>query len=171
MKNLMSLEELDTKLYETCLFLYEIVKFRYSHNEIINIKHKAENNLPDFESHCRHLQNNKYKKIYKIKIHNIAIGALYLHVDNVNSTFIIPHLLKKALKFLKENHIFYKKHQKISILTHELLFEKHKEIKTHFASINPKNTLSRDALLEFGYEPIETIFVAYTDNGKIKTPI
>lgn len=165
MEKIISLEEIDPYLYEDQIFLYDIVKFRYKNKDIINIKHKTNENLTSFEEHCEKIQSHNYKKIYKIKIHDIVVGAIYLHIDNVNSTFILPNLLIKALKFLKKNNIPYDKEQ-ITPQAQLLLFKKHDDIECHHASVNPKNKLSLNALIKNGYEPIEIKLVMYTKNGK-----
>jgi hypothetical protein len=165
MGKIISLEEINCYLHEDQILLYDIIKFRYKNKDIVNIKHKTNENIPSFEDHCKYLQSGNYKKIYKIKIHDIVVGAIYLHIDDVNSTFLLPNLLRKALKFLKENNIPYNK-EEITPQVQLLLFKKHEDVKCHFASVNPKNKLSLNGLIENGYEPIEIKLVMYTKNGK-----
>jgi hypothetical protein len=164
MENLISLKEINSSSYEDQLFLYEIIKYRWKYKNIINIKNKTNDSQPSFEEHCKNIQSNKYKNIYRINLHNISIGMIYIDINNYNGTFLLPNLLKKAFKILKQNNISFNK-KLITPQIHLQLFKKHKDVNFHYASVNPKNKLSLDRLIENGYEPIEIILSIPTKNG------
>jgi uncharacterized protein YneF (UPF0154 family) len=162
MENLISLHELNTLDLNDQIYLYDILKYRWSKSNLINIKFKHSDKVPTFEDHVKHINSGKYKKIYKILLRNKAIGMIYIDIFNVNGTFIIPTLLKKVLK---ENGPINNKKMSLSQATHTELFKKHPEVEVHFATVNPKNLLSISNLLEFGYENIEMVLAIKTKNG------
>jgi len=160
-----SLIKIDLENIEDQKFLYEILKFRYSKSNIINVKYKCSSNLPSFEDHVKYITSGKYKIFYKINFGDITIGSVYVDKRDINGTIIIPSKLKKALKKYKDKDLEISK-MPISALIHFNLFKLHPEIETHYASVNPNNILSINALIQNGYEHIESIFSMKTKNGK-----
>jgi hypothetical protein len=155
----------DIKNKEDIDFLYEIVKMRWKYKDIINIKYKTKDNIPSYEEHIQFLNSNNYKKIYKVYFYNFLIGMIYIDYKNFNGTFLMPNLLKNAIKNLKNKNIKFDKDD-ITPQIHIELFKKHPEVTVHYASINPKNKLSLDALLKNGYEQVEIILAFTTENGE-----
>jgi hypothetical protein len=165
MKNLISLEEINTHDINDQFFLYDIIKYRWKYKNFINIKYKTSDDCPSFEEHCKNIQSNKYKKIYRIKLLDHSIGMIYIDENNFNGTFLLPNLLKIALKNLKNKNINFDK-DLITPQTHLQLLKIHKEVEVHYASINPKNKLSYDGLIKNGYEPVEMILAITSKNGE-----
>jgi hypothetical protein len=91
---------------------------------------------------------------------------VYLDKHNVNGTFIIPSLLKTALKINKQNNIIDSNPLPLSHRIHDELYAKHPEISLHYATVNPLNELSLRNLKEGGYEEVEIILAIKTKNGK-----
>lgn len=165
MENLISLFEINPFDFEDQKFLYDIVKYRWKYKDFINIKYKTSDNTPSFEEHCKNIQSDKYKKIYRIKLLDISIGMIYIDKNNFNGTFLLPSLLKTAFKELKNKNIEFDK-DLITPQTHLQLLKKHKDVEVHYASINPKNKLSYDGLIKNGYEPVEIILAITAKNGE-----
>ena len=161
-----SLEIIDTNKKDDQNFLYEILKFRWNNADIINTKYKTSKNLPTFEEHIKFITSGKIKAFYRAKLGDCVIGMIAIDRENVNSTFIMPNLLKKALKIYKneEKEI---DHTSLALLMHKRLFEKHPEVNIHFARVNPKNIQSLRSLLKHGYEEIEVILAMKTKKGKM----
>jgi hypothetical protein len=162
--NDITLTEVNTLDVNDQTFLYDVLKFRWSKADIINIKYKHSPSLPSFEEHVEYLNSGKYKQIYKVLYKNIPIGMVYIDNSNVNGTFIVPALLKAALK--KAGPLENKK-VGLSAAIHMELYKKHPDIELHYATVNPKNVLSLSNLIEYGYEEIEIILAIKTKNGKI----
>lgn len=162
MQKYITLELIDISSKEDQHFLYSIVEFRWKHKEIINIKHKTPETKPTFEEHINNLKSDKYKAIYKIKLLNNLIGSIYIDKNNFNGTFLLPNLIKKCFKDLKQKNIEIDK-TLITPQIHMELFKKHKEVNLHYASVNPNNQLSLKALIDNGYEPVELVLVMTTD--------
>jgi hypothetical protein len=162
-----NLVKIDTNNIEDQLFLYEIVKFRFLKPDIVNIKYKHSACLPSFEEHVAYINSGKYKKIYRINFKDLTIGSIYIDKDNINGTFLLPSLLKKAVKTYKDD---FKKEREQSAFTktaHIKLFELHPDVEYHYATANPKNTLSLDGMQNLGYEIIEIVLVRRTKDGKM----
>lgn len=163
-----SLIKLDLSDNENCLYLYDILKFRWKNKGTINIKYKCSDILPTFEEHKKLLNSGKYKVFYKIMANNMPIGTIFIDNKDINGTFILPHLLKKALKEYKDQKMNIDE-MPLSSYIHKQLFKLHPEIKVHYASVNPNNKLSFNNLMENGYEFIECILAMKTENGKATT--
>jgi hypothetical protein len=161
---MITLKEINLKDIEDQKFLYDIIKFRWKHRDFINIKYKTPDNMPTFEDHVKYLNSGKYKGIYRIHLYEHSIGMIYIDINNFNGTFLLPNLLKKALKDLKQKNIKINKDE-IASKSHIELFKRHKDVEIHYASINPKNKLSYESLLRNGYESVELIMTITTKNG------
>lgn len=161
-----TLQEADTKQIEDQLFLYEVLKFRWANADTINIKYKhAQTELPTFEQHVRHINSDKYKKIYMVVIGDIRIGMVYIDKHDVNGTFVVPKFLKQALKVYKKIERVDEK--PISAMIHIELFKRHPEITLHYATVNPNNKQSLSSLLENGYEIVELVLAIKTKEGEV----
>lgn len=161
-----SLKLLDVNNYDDQVFLYDVLKFRWDKSEIINVKYRCSDVFPTFEQHVSYITSGKYKVFYKVYFGDVTIGSVYIDKQDINGTIIIPSELKKALKRYKGEELEIH-HTQISALIHIRLYELHPEIEIHYASVNPNNTLSMNALLENGYEHIESILAIKTKDGKI----
>jgi hypothetical protein len=161
---MITLKEINLKDIEDQKFLYDIIKFRWKHRDFINIKYKTPDTMPTFEDHVKYLNSGKYKGIYRIHLYEYSIGMIYIDINNFNGTFLLPNLLKKALKDLKQKNIKINKDE-IASKSHIELFKRHKDVEIHYASINPKNKLSYESLLRNGYESVELIMTITTKNG------
>lgn len=163
---MITLKQVDLENANDQIFLYDIIKFRWRHKDVVNIKYKTSNIIPSFEDHIKNLKSGKYKGIYKIYLYENLIGMIYIDVNNFNGTFLLPDLIKKAIKDLKQKNIKIDKDE-ITPQIHIELFKKHKDVEIHYASINPENKLSFQSLLKNGYEPIELILSITTKDGKV----
>lgn len=162
-----SLKKLDINNSADQLFTYDVIKYRWENASLINIKHKTQEQVPTFDEHLKALSSDRYKQIYKIFLAEFLIGMIYIDKNNVNGTFLLPPLLKKAFKELKKrNENFDIK--SITPQTHIQLFKNHPDVTVHFATVNPNNILSLRALIENGYEHIETVLAIKTENGEVK---
>jgi hypothetical protein len=162
-----SLKKLDINDSADQLFTYDVIKYRWENASLINIKHKTQKQVPTFDEHLKVLLSDRYKQIYKIFLAEFLIGMIYIDKNNVNGTFLLPPLLKKAFKELKKrNENFDIK--SITPQTHIQLFKNHPDVTVHFATVNPNNILSLRALIENGYEHIETVLAIKTENGEVK---
>jgi len=162
-----NLVEIDTTDLKDQLFLYEIVKFRFSKSDIINIKYKNSTSLPTFEQHVAYINSGKYKKIYRINFKDVTIGSIYIDKYNVNGTFLLPNLLKEAIKTYREDFRKERDQSDLSITAHIKLFELHPEVEYHYATANPKNIISLTAMQKAGYEITEIVLVRRTKDGKM----
>jgi hypothetical protein len=158
--------KIDPSIKKDQLFLYEILKFRWKNYKKINIKYKCSEKFPTFDEHCSHITSGKYKVFYKILLGDFEIGTIYIDKNDVNGTFILPNLLKKALVKYKTQKLNIGD-KPLSAHIHIKLFELHPEIKTHYASVNPENKASLNSLIDNGYEFIECILAIKTENGKV----
>ncbi len=149
-------------------FLYDILLFRWKNKDIINIKYKVSEKLPTFQEHVDLLKSGKYKVFYKIIANDIPIGTVFIDKNDVNGTFIIPSLLRKVFKKYKGCTMNIEG-MPLSSYIHKQLFALHPEIEIHYASVNPKNKLSLNNLIDNGYEFIECILAMKTINGKATT--
>lgn len=161
-----SLVPINLQNIEDQTFLYEVLKFRWSKSHIINVKYKCSDEFPSFEDHINYIKSGKYKVFYRVNFGDITIGTVYIDKQDINGTFILPSELKKALKTYNGQELEIQ-HTPISALIHIKLFALHPEIEIHYASVNPINTLSMNALLDNGYEHIESILAIKTKNGKV----
>jgi hypothetical protein len=157
---MVTLLKLNTFKTEDQEFLYEVLKFRWSKANI-NIKYKHSEQLPSFEEHVKYINSGKFKKFYKIHLHEFPIGMIYIDVNNINGTFLLPDLLKKAIKNVDMSDI----KDTLTAKIHSALFKDNPEVELHYATVNPNNTLSLKALLENGYEIVEHTLVFKTKNG------
>lgn len=149
------LEEIDENCPEDQLFLYDILKYRWLKSETINIEYKAPSSLPSFESHKQFLQKKPYKKFYKIFLCDILIGSSYVDYNNVYGTFLLPTLIKKALK---SNPRTTKKTSSLTTLIAHEVMKNNLDIVNFYAGINSKNTLSENAAKELNGELVEVVY-------------
>lgn len=152
-----SLVKLDPAKYDDQVYTYNTLKFRWSKTDLIHVKYKAPENLPTFEEHVKAIQSSKYKAIYKIMLGDLPVGQIHLDNANFTGTFYIPSLFKKALKYYKSKNIKINNLDLTPKIFYDLA-KLHPEVDVFYASANPNNTLSVNALQKYGYEPIETIF-------------
>jgi len=160
-----SLQEISSSILDNQLFLYDILKYRWSISNTVNINEKCRSDLPSFEEHIKTINSDEYKKFFKIKFGDIDIGLILLKKNNENATFISPNLLKNALKKYKNE----KKETdfiQLCALVHLRFGEMLPEVETHYARVNPQNKLSLKNLLENGYEIIEYVLALKAKNGK-----
>ena len=152
-----SLVLLDTTKLEDQVYTYETLKFRWSKDNLIHIKYKNPKSIPTFEEHLAYINSGKYKAIYKIMLGNFPVGQIHLDSSNFTGTIIMPSLLRIALKYFKTQNIDINPLDLTPKIFYDL-YEKHKDVEVFYASVNPTNTLSMNALLKYGYEPIEIIY-------------
>jgi len=148
-------------------FTYDIIRYRWDNASIINIKYKTQERIPTFEEHIKILLSDRYKQLYKIFLGEFLIGMIYIDKNDVNGTFLLPPLLKTAFKELKKRKDDFDI-RTITPQIHIQLFKNHPDVSVHFATVNPNNILSLRALLDNGYEHIETVLAIKTENGEVK---
>jgi len=159
-----NLEEINVLNLNDQVFLYDILKYRWS-NQFINL---YDEKIPSFEEHVNYLCSGKYKKHYKVKLGDIIIGSVYIDCNNTWGIFILPSLLKIALKkYKKENTELYNNKQHLSYLVLKNLVKLNPNITSFYAKVNSKNTLSLNALLNAGFTPKTIIFETKSLNGRI----
>jgi hypothetical protein len=161
-----SLQKICPLIKENQLFLYDVLKYRWSIYDTVHIKGKCRSDLPTFDEHLKNINSDEYKVFFKIIFGDIDIGLIYLNKNNENSTFILPNLLKIALKKYK-NQKKETDNVPLSTLVHKIFFEKLPDIETHYARVNPENKLSLTGLIDNGYEIVELILAIKTKNGKV----
>jgi len=159
-----SLVLLDPKKIEDQIYTYDTLKFRWSKTDLIHIKYKAPKEMPSFEEHVKYINSGKYKAIYKIMLENFPVGQIHLDNTNFTGTFLIPSLLKTAIKYFKSKNIFIN-HLDLTPKLFLDLAKRHTDVEVFYASVNPNSTLSVNALSKYGYEPIETIFAMKFKNS------
>jgi hypothetical protein len=162
-----SLKKLDTSDSADQLFTYEVIKYRWENASTVNIKYKTQEHIPSYDEHLKVLLSDRYKQIYKIFLAEFPIGMIYIDKNNVNGTFMLPSLLKKAFKELRKRNESFDI-RSITPQTHIQLFKNHPDVTVHFATVNPTNVLSLRALTENGYEHIETVLAIKTESGEVK---
>jgi hypothetical protein len=143
---------------------YDVIKYRWSKPDIINIKYVTRDEIPSFEEHVKNLKSPSYKKIYKILLNEVFIGVIYLKKDDNIGTFVLPSLLKKALKTFNKKEM---EPHPLSAMIHREVFKDNPDVEVFFAKVNPENMLSVNALMEHGYEPIEITLAIKTKDGKV----
>jgi hypothetical protein len=170
---ILSLLKLNPQDQEDQKYTYDILKYRWSISDIVNIKHKTPKELPSFENHIEHITSDFYKVFYKILLGGEQIGLIYINKYDVNSTFIVPNMLKSAIRKIGKNNLKNELSgkQRLSYLIHTTLFSLHPEIETHYATVSTSNKLSLDTLTYHGYEVIEYVLAMKTKNGKVKQGI
>lgn len=146
-------------------FANELMVYRWSKKESINIKYKTASELPSrLEMECV-FRSEKIKHIYSIFLGYTKIGIIFIDIDDNISEFLLPKLIKKAIiRYRKDNPGH--KIKSLSALIHMTFFKRHPEITRFYASANPFNSLSVNALVKNGYEPIEFIYSISTENGR-----
>ena len=162
-----SLKTIDIRDSADQLFTYEVIKYRWQNASTVNIKYKTQEHMPSFEDHVNTLLSDRYKQIYKIFLAEFLIGMIYIDKNNVNGTFLLPSLLKRAFKELRKRNESFDI-RSITPQTHIQLFKNHPDVTVHFATVNPTNLLSLRALVENGYEHIETVLAIKTEDGEVK---
>lgn len=160
--------EVEPQLMLHKTFLYEIIKFRWENHELINISHRTKNVVPTFSQHEQALCSSTYKHHYIICLGDVYIGSTYVDKNDIYGMFILPKYLKQALKeYGKKNTELATRPEPISVIVFKNLIALHPEITTFYAAVNPKNTLSRNAMIRAGHEEIEVILRQKTVNGKL----
>jgi hypothetical protein len=82
--------------------------------------------------------------------------------------FILPNKLKEALRLYgKKGTEMSIRPEPISVITFKRMIALHPEITTFYAAVNPKNTLSRNAMINAGHKEREIILTVNTVNGKL----
>lgn len=161
---LLDLEELDPKVKQDQEFLYEIIKYRWSKHNIINVTYKNSSEIPTFEQHITYLNSGKYKKLYKVLLGEIAIGSTYIDNNNFLGMFILPTYLKIALKKYKNEDIDFKINNKhIGSIIFKLTCDKNKDIKKFYGSGNPDNTLSLNIAKDLNLKLVEVTYEYIND--------
>jgi hypothetical protein len=145
-------------------FAYEIMEYRWSKHNSINIKHKTTESMPNWNEVECIFQSEKIKHIYSIYLGRKRVGIIFVDIDDNVSEFLLPKYLKEALKQLQDEHVDYKP-KSLSADIHLTFYKKHPEIKHYYASVNPENKLSLNALIKNGYEPIEIVLAMTTEKG------
>lgn len=162
-----NLKEVELYNHDDLFFLYEVIKYRWKHHDIINITYRTDNKMPSYDDHVRFLNNNYYLKNYIIKLGDIYIGSCYIDNNHVYGLFILPTYLKKALKLYgKDNTELKTRPEPISVIAFKKMIELNPHITTFYAKVNPKNTLSRRVMIDGGHEELEIILKQKTKNGK-----
>lgn len=162
--NTIKLVSVDVNNIEDQSFLYDIIKFRWKHHDVINVPNRTSDKMPTFEEHLNFLKSNRYKYLYKIYLLDNLIGMFYLDQDNITGLFILPSLLKQAIKKIGSKNVI--KYTSLAAMVYLEAARMHPEVEVCYAKINPKNKLSLNGLLEVGLEPIEMTFCLKTKNGK-----
>lgn len=162
-----SLQELNVDDLSDQQFTYDIIKYRWNNADIINIKYKTKTIMPTFDEHVQALKSPRYKKLYKIFLGEFPLGMIYIDANNVNGTFLLPWLVKHAFRELRKRNERFDI-RAITPQTHIQLFRKHPDVNVHYATVNPKNMLSVRAMLDNGYEHIESVLAIKTENGEVK---
>lgn len=161
-----NLLKVDTDNIDHVNFLYEVIKYRWEHHDIINISYKTNPIVPTFLQHQETLNSGKYKHHYIIRLGDVNIGSCYIDHDDVYGIFFIPKYIKTALKkYKKENTILSCTKDPISVVVFKLLVYSHPEITTFYAKVNPKNTLSKNTLIRGGHKEVELTLAFRTLNG------
>jgi hypothetical protein len=159
-----NLIDIDIKNIEDQIFLYDILKYRWSKPNI-NI---SNNIIPTFEEHLCNLNVGKYKKHYRVNIGDLSIGSVYLDNTNTWGIVIVPKMIKNALKFYGITKTeLYKNKQHLSYIIFKNLVYLNPKVTNFYAKINAKNNLSINAFLNAGYQPTQIIFEVKSENGKI----
>lgn len=161
-----NLLKVDTDNIDHVNFLYEVIKYRWDHHDIINITYKTNNEIPTFEQHQAAIKSKKYKHHYIIRLGDVMIGSCYIDHEDVYGIFLLPKCVKKALKiYKKENTELSIRDEPLSVIAFKLMISMHPEINTFYAKINPKNTLSKSVLIKGGHKEAELILMFRTQNG------
>jgi hypothetical protein len=146
-------------------FLYEIIEYRWANHEIINLAYRTDKTLPTYEIHQETLKSLRYKHHYIICLGEIKIGSCYIDREDTYGMFILPTKLKEALKLYgKKGTEMATRPEPISVIAFKRMIALHPEITTLYAAVNPKNTLSRNAMISAGHEEQEIILTVNTVN-------
>ncbi|NDA62318.1 MAG: hypothetical protein EBX50_09765 [Chitinophagia bacterium] len=144
----LSLQSVDATNTNDQLFCYEVLKYRWQNIEWQQIKYRTKLGLPTMEEHINNMQTN-YLCMYKIMIGDSAVGTIHVSKKKEGGLFVLPSQLRKALyKYRIENIEL----NDISQQAFNELFDKHPEIDIIYASANPKNKLSQNALVRAGFK-------------------
>ncbi len=149
------LKPIDIFCQEDQAFLYDVILYRWKHHDIVNITHKTPHEPPTYEQHVKYLKNNVYKGIYRICLEDLTVGTVYIDNNNVFSIFILPHLLKNALK--KKTFKRNDKKKITTMIVHQLM-KLNSDVKTFYVGINPKNSASLKAAEAVNCDPVEYVF-------------
>lgn len=144
----LSIQPVDVTNFHDQVFCYEVLKYRWQNIEWQQIKYKTKLDLPTMEEHINNIQTN-YLCMYKIMIGDSAVGTIHVSKKQEGGLFVLPSHLRKALyKYGVKNIVL----NDISLQAFNQLFTKHPEIDIIYASANPKNKLSQNALERAGFK-------------------
>jgi hypothetical protein len=79
----------------------------------------------------------------------------------------LPKDVKKALKTYGKTTELETRPEPMSVVAFKCLIALHPEITLYYATVNPKNTLSRNVMVKGGHEEVEVILTQKTINGKL----
>jgi hypothetical protein len=159
---MINLKQIDPTDIKDQTLLYDILKYRWRHKDIVNIKNKTPEELPTFEQHVKHINSNNYKKIYRINFNELTIGSIYTDKNNYTGTFLMPSLIKIAMKKYGRKNFTY---NNVSYEAHILMYKDLSQETVFYHSINPKNILSLKSAFKTGWPLTEMIFSIKTKNG------
>lgn len=163
-----NLLSVDSQNEEHQKFLYEIIKYRWENHDIVNISYRTNSTTPTFEEHVSALTSSRYKHHYIIKLGDVKIGSAYIDKEDTYGMFFLPKYLKLALKtYGKENTELDTRPEPISVVAFKCMIALHPEITLYYATVNPKNTLSRTVMVRGGHKEVEVILTQKTKNGKL----
>lgn len=149
------LKEIDLNKEEDQKFLYTVILFRWKNHDIVNIPHRTPKEVPTYEQHLSYLRNTKYKQIYRICLKEKTIGTIYIDGKDVFSIFILPDLLKNAMK---GNKFHRNQKKKLTTMACHQLMKLNPHINTFYVGINVKNTSSLNAAKDLECYPLEIQF-------------
>lgn len=149
-------------------FLYEVLKYRWEHHELVNLPYRVDSSMPTYGEHVSSLASKLFNHHYIIALGEEMIGSCFIDKENTYSVFMLPSKIKKALKrYGVKNTVLAPGDVPLSVIAFKKMAELHPEITTFYASINPKNTLSHRVLLRGGHDEMEVILTQKTKNGKL----
>jgi hypothetical protein len=159
----------DTDNIDHVNFLYEVIKYRWEHHDITNIPYKVSRIMPTFDEHQNAVKSKRYKHHYIIRLGDVMIGSCYIDHEDVYGIFLLPKYVKQALKkHKKKNTELVTRPEPLSVLAFKVMILLHPEIKTFYAKVNPKNTLSRSVMIRGGHQEEEIILSIKSVDGRIK---
>ncbi len=141
----LTIREIDITCVEDQKLLYDVILFRWKYHDVVNMSHRLPHTPPTYEEHIRYLSQKRYKNIYRVLLDKKTIGVVYFDKQDVFSIFLLPELLKKAMKgkkFERNNK------KKITTMVVHKVMERHPDIPVFYVGINVKNTASLNAAKE-----------------------
>jgi hypothetical protein len=164
---LINLVPVDPQNKEHVDFLYEIIQYRWKNHDIVNIVYRTDRITPTYEEHEAALKSSRYKHHYIIRLGDINIGSTYIDNEDTYGMFFLPKDVKKALKTYGKTTELETRPEPMSVVAFKCLIALHPEITLYYATVNPKNTLSRNVMVKGGHEEVEVILTQKTINGKL----